>query len=157
MTGSGKRLLKVLSGVIAAGAMVAGSAARAEDARLERLSPPNRALAERMLASVARWDRLYRERTIALNGGESSPETLHRETDFSIYDVRVTRGPVIEKLGSSSRYGYRYGDVALWEPLAHVQYHLDSIAAGIGLLNGDARANWEATARSLARGASPEA
>ncbi len=86
---------------------------------------------------------------IAENNGASVRKLAH-----SPYDPDRS---VIEKLGSSSRYGYRYGDVALWEPLAHVQYHLDSIAARIGLLNGDARDNWEATTRSLARGASPEA
>jgi len=61
---------------------------------------------------------------------------------------------VTEKLGSSSRYGYKYGDAKLWEPPAHVQFHLDGIAAEIGLLNGDARENWEATARSLEKSAS---
>lgn len=61
---------------------------------------------------------------------------------------------VTETLGSSSRYGYRYGDAALWEPPAHVQFHLDGIAARIGLLTGDARANWEAAARGLGRAAS---
>ncbi|HEU4364152.1 MAG TPA: hypothetical protein VFT13_01670, partial [Candidatus Krumholzibacteria bacterium] len=58
---------------------------------------------------------------------------------------------VSEKLGSSSRYGYRYGDASLWEPPPHVQYHLDGIAASVGLLSGDARANWAAAARQLDR------
>jgi asparagine synthase (glutamine-hydrolysing) len=35
---------------------------------------------------------------------------------------------VHEKLGSSSRYGYRYGDHHLWKPLTHVQFYLDQIA-----------------------------
>lgn len=42
---------------------------------------------------------------------------------------------VPEKLGSSSRYGFRYGQQDLWEPLSHVQYYLDSHAAHLGLLS----------------------
>lgn len=42
---------------------------------------------------------------------------------------------VTEKLGSSSRYGYRYGDSDLWEPMPQVQYYLDSIARELGLLD----------------------
>ncbi len=41
---------------------------------------------------------------------------------------------VMEKLGSSSRYGYRYGDHHLWKPLPQVQYYLDSQADKIDLL-----------------------
>jgi asparagine synthase (glutamine-hydrolysing) len=47
------------------------------------------------------------------------------------YDVGQS---VLEVLGSSSRYGYRYGDQDLWEPFAHVQYYLDCRAASVGLL-----------------------
>jgi asparagine synthase (glutamine-hydrolysing) len=36
---------------------------------------------------------------------------------------------VREKLGSSSRYGYRYGEEHLWKPLPVVQYYLDGLAA----------------------------
>ncbi len=56
---------------------------------------------------------------------------------------------VVEKLGSSSRYGFRYGDPALWEPMAHVQYYLDGIAAEIDLLHGDAREHWAATTERI--------
>ena len=41
---------------------------------------------------------------------------------------------VTEKLGSSSRYGYRYGDHHLWKPLPQVQYYLDSVADEMNLL-----------------------
>ncbi len=71
-----------------------------------------------------------------------------QKMEDSPYDPALS---VTEKLGSSSRYGYKYGDAALWEPPAHVQFHLDGIAARIGLLNGAARDNWEATARTLGR------
>ncbi|MFQ5864107.1 MAG: asparagine synthetase B family protein, partial [bacterium] len=47
------------------------------------------------------------------------------------YDPEKT---VTEKLGSSSRYGFRYGDHHLWKPLPQVQYYLDSHAARLGLL-----------------------
>ncbi|HEX5131885.1 MAG TPA: asparagine synthetase B [Candidatus Krumholzibacteria bacterium] len=63
---------------------------------------------------------------------------------------------VTEKLGSSSRYGFRYGDAGLWEPPAHVQCYLDGIAAGIGLLTGDARDNWAAVAASVGPAATQE-
>ncbi len=71
-----------------------------------------------------------------------SPETVGN-TD---YDPARS---VVEKLGSSSRYGFKYGDEALWEPLAHVQCYLDSLAADVGLLQGDARKNWEATSEQI--------
>jgi asparagine synthase (glutamine-hydrolysing) len=40
-----------------------------------------------------------------------------------------------EVLGSSSRYGYRYGEKELWETEDHVQCYLDQLAADAGLLN----------------------
>ncbi|MFQ5825528.1 MAG: asparagine synthetase B family protein [bacterium] len=47
------------------------------------------------------------------------------------YDPEKT---VTEILGSSSRYGFRYGDYHLWKPSPQVQYYLDSHAARLGLL-----------------------
>jgi len=44
---------------------------------------------------------------------------------------------ILEKLGSSSRYGYRYGDHHLWKPLIHVQYYLDQEAQKQGLISND--------------------
>lgn len=83
---------------------------------------------------------------IAAHGGPSRGELEGTE-----YDPGRS---VTEKLGSSSRYGYRYGDASLWEPPPHVQYHLDGIAARVGLLTGDARENWAAATRHLDRAAS---
>ncbi len=40
---------------------------------------------------------------------------------------------VPEMLGSSSRYGFRYGEQDLWEPLPHVQFYLDLIAREKGV------------------------
>lgn len=46
---------------------------------------------------------------------------------------------VPETLGSSSRYGYRYGDPAKWKPNPVIQYYLDTVAYGVGLLPDPAR------------------
>jgi asparagine synthase (glutamine-hydrolysing) len=58
------------------------------------------------------------------------------------YDPNLS---VTEKLGSSSRYGFKYGDHHLWKPLSHVQYYLDSVAAGLNLLTAKAKHHWEET------------
>ncbi len=63
------------------------------------------------------------------------------------YDPDVS---VTEKLGSSSRYGYKYGDEFLWEPLPQVQYYLDTQAAHVGLLRGDAKHQLDITRKRLA-------
>lgn len=55
------------------------------------------------------------------------------------YDPENT---VLEKLGSSSRYGFKYGGHHLWKPLPQVQYYLDSYAAELGLLPEKARNHW---------------
>lgn len=90
----------LLSCVLGLGGLMPG--AGVADTRLERLSPEHRALALRMTAFMDRADRKYFARAEALNGPAGAPvpaDHLSRETDDSIYDVRVTRGPVIEKLG----------------------------------------------------------
>ncbi len=58
---------------------------------------------------------------------------------------------VTEKLGSSSRYGYRYGDEQLWKPAARLQFYLDSHAARLGLLPPAAQQHWEAASQKLAK------
>jgi asparagine synthase (glutamine-hydrolysing) len=55
------------------------------------------------------------------------------------YDPEIS---VHEKLGSSSRYGYRYGEEALWKPSARVQYLLDGLAEGQGMLLPAAGLHW---------------
>jgi asparagine synthase (glutamine-hydrolysing) len=67
--------------------------------------------------------------------------------DSAGYDADAS---VTEKLGSSSRYGYRYGDEHLWEPLPHVQYYLDTHAARVGLMTGKAKQQLESTREKLA-------
>jgi asparagine synthase (glutamine-hydrolysing) len=56
---------------------------------------------------------------------------------------------VTEKLGSSSRYGYRYGKRELWKPSSHVQFYLDCFAARLGILSRDAQRHWEDTVGKL--------
>lgn len=56
---------------------------------------------------------------------------------------------VTEKLGSSSRYGFRYGQQHLWKPLPHVQFYLDSVAARLRLLSPSACLYWELIQRKL--------
>jgi asparagine synthase (glutamine-hydrolysing) len=56
---------------------------------------------------------------------------------------------IVEKLGSSSRYGFRYGDLHLWKPLARVQYYLDSVAAQLKLLMPRIREHWVVTTNNL--------
>ncbi|HEX5399618.1 MAG TPA: asparagine synthetase B [Verrucomicrobiae bacterium] len=56
---------------------------------------------------------------------------------------------VTEKLGSSSRYGYRYGDEKLWKPAAQLQFYLDSQAAWLGLLPSATRRHWETVNHQL--------
>jgi len=71
-------------------------------ASIERLSPAHRAVAERMLAFVAGADTRSFQRVAALNGGGAAPrpgDVLECETEDSRYDVRVLRGPVVEKFG----------------------------------------------------------
>jgi asparagine synthase (glutamine-hydrolysing) len=60
------------------------------------------------------------------------------------YDPEKT---VTEKLGSSSRYGFRYGDHDLWKPLPQVQFYLDSIAHRLNLLAPAARIHIEQVCR----------
>ena len=113
-----------------------GTAVHAADERLERLSPANKALAERMLASIDRWDHKYAERVTALNGGASAAETLHNETEFSNYDVWVERGPVVEKLGrmlaeAKKSQPNRPGSPVVWSRFYSLDYHAKSPLVGM--------------------------
>jgi asparagine synthase (glutamine-hydrolysing) len=54
---------------------------------------------------------------------------------------------VTEKLGSSSRYGFRYGSHHLWKPLSQVQYYLDSCASNLNLLPQKSQLHWDETTR----------
>lgn len=96
----------------AAAAVLTTMAVRAEssasafgdDDRLTRLPPEHRVLAERMTAFVERMDSKYFARVATINGGLNE-ESLIAEHDYSDYDIRVTRGPVIEKAGRMLAFG----------------------------------------------------
>jgi asparagine synthase (glutamine-hydrolysing) len=62
------------------------------------------------------------------------------------YDLNKS---VVEKLGSSSRYGFRYGDHDLWKPLLSVQYYLDTQAAKLNLLPPKSRHHWKEVTHQL--------
>jgi asparagine synthase (glutamine-hydrolysing) len=62
------------------------------------------------------------------------------------YDINKS---VVEKLGSSSRYGFRYGDHDLWKPSLGVQYYLDTQAAKLDLLPPESQQHWELVTRQL--------
>jgi asparagine synthase (glutamine-hydrolysing) len=66
--------------------------------------------------------------------------------DEAGYDINANG---TEILGSSSRYGYRYGQTHLWEPLKHVQYYLDSLAEKQNLMNSKAKAHWQKVTNQL--------
>jgi asparagine synthase (glutamine-hydrolysing) len=82
----------------------------------------------------------------ALAKDAGSSEELLNDTGYNP-DKSVT-----EKLGSSSRYGYKYGDAHLWKPLSSVQYYLDSAAAGVGMLSEQAEQQWREVKGRIAAG-----
>jgi asparagine synthase (glutamine-hydrolysing) len=66
--------------------------------------------------------------------------------DQAYYDLNKS---IVEKLGSSSRYGFRYGDHELWKPMSSVQYYLDAQAAKLNLLPPKSRQHWEEVTQRL--------
>lgn len=75
--------------------------------------------------------------TIGAIAAKSAPAPDRLELEGYDPDISVR-----EKLGSSSRYGYRYGDEHLWKPSAQVQYYLDGLANEQGVLLAAARDHW---------------
>jgi coproporphyrinogen III oxidase len=74
----------------------------AGDERIERLPPEQKALAQRMTSFIVRMDEKYFPRIASLNGGidgDVIDDVMIMESEYSDYDIRVTRGPVIEKAG----------------------------------------------------------
>jgi asparagine synthase (glutamine-hydrolysing) len=63
---------------------------------------------------------------------------------------------VTEKLGSSSRYGYRYGREDLWKPLPQVQFYLDAVADHVDVLPPHARTHYRDVHQRLPEDARPE-
>jgi hypothetical protein len=78
--------------------VLVGGGVTANDERLARLPAEQQALARAYTEFVAAMDEKYFGRVAALNGG-ADYETLQMDTEYSDYDIRVTRGPVVEKFG----------------------------------------------------------
>jgi len=68
------------------------------DERIDRLPADQRALAEHMVAFLARMDDKYLTRIQTINDNVDD-EVMTMSSEYSDYDIRVTRGPVIEKAG----------------------------------------------------------
>jgi asparagine synthase (glutamine-hydrolysing) len=73
-------------------------------------------------------------------------DELAARLDISEHDLAVAdydpNLSVTEKLGSSSRYGYKYGDADKWKPRTEVQYYLDTVAAEHGTLTKAWKYQW---------------
>jgi coproporphyrinogen III oxidase len=95
--------------VIAGTACVLGTTAMAaDDDRLRSLPPDQQALARRMDEFMQRMDDKYFARVADLNGGAGAPfEEFEHTTENNDYLVRVTRGPVVEKMGRMTALGKR--------------------------------------------------
>jgi coproporphyrinogen III oxidase len=73
-----------------------------EDKRIERLPAEQKALAQRMTSFIVRMDEKYFPRIALINGGVDggiTDEVMTMASEYSDYDIRVVRGPVIEKAG----------------------------------------------------------
>ncbi|MBI5375872.1 MAG: coproporphyrinogen III oxidase [Candidatus Schekmanbacteria bacterium] len=68
------------------------------DERFEKLSPEQKAQAQRMLQFMSDMDKKYFGRAYEMNGNSQS-ESKEFKTENTDYDVKVTRGAVIEKMG----------------------------------------------------------
>jgi len=91
------------------------------------------------VAFMEQADRKYFARAQALNGAAQAPasgDVLSRETDDSIYDVRVTRGPVVEKLGrmvaegKKTQPGRREGEL-VWSRFYSIDVHPQTPLVGM--------------------------
>jgi hypothetical protein len=89
-----------------------------------------------MVAFMDETDRRQFSRADRLNGAASAPERLQRETDDSIYDVTVSRGPVVEKLGrmiaegKQTQPGRREGEL-VWSRFYSLDGHARSPLVGM--------------------------
>ena len=97
-----KTMAGIINGFMWAGVLLAfpgiNAFAAADDARLERLPAEQRELAEWMNAFTDRMDEQHLGRVGKLNG-ELEFEDRNFSTEWSEHEVRVTRGPVVEKAG----------------------------------------------------------
>lgn len=68
------------------------------DERMNQLPAEQQPLAQRMSAFIADMDAKYFARIEGINGG-GKEEGLIKDGEYSDYDIRVTRGPIVEKAG----------------------------------------------------------
>jgi coproporphyrinogen III oxidase len=68
------------------------------DERIKRLPPEQQELAQRMADFIVAMDTKYFTRIEKINGG-GEDEGLIKTGEYSDYDIRVTRGPIVEKAG----------------------------------------------------------
>jgi hypothetical protein len=68
------------------------------DERIKRLPPEQQELAQRMADFIVAMDAKYFTRIEKINGG-GEDEGLIKTGEYSDYDIRVTRGPIVEKAG----------------------------------------------------------
>ncbi len=99
----------------------------AQDTGLHRLTPDQKVLANRMLTFMDDMDEKYFGRTEALNGGGDT-EVRTPTTEYTNYDLRVTRGPVVEKLGRMKSEGLknipgRFDGVLTWGYFYALDFH----------------------------------
>jgi coproporphyrinogen III oxidase len=80
------------------------SSLAADQERLARLAPADRALAQEVATFITRVDEKYLARIAALNRG-AGLQTLEKQTGDTDYLVRVTRGSVVEKAGTMIAVG----------------------------------------------------
>jgi len=74
------------------------SAWAAEEKGLKPLPADQQELAQQMIDFMGRMDKKYFDRVEVLNGGLDIEELI-TQTEYSDYDIQVTRGPVVEKAG----------------------------------------------------------
>jgi len=109
--------------------------AAADDARLERLPAEQRELAEWMNAFTDRMDEKHLGRVGQLNG-ELEFDDRNFSTEWSEHEVRVTRGPVVEKAGRLYSMGKkqraeRGGREIVWSRFYAIDIHPKSPLVGM--------------------------
>ncbi|NIW23105.1 MAG: hypothetical protein GWN29_00260, partial [Gammaproteobacteria bacterium] len=105
------------------------------DERIERLPDDQRQLAERFSAFVESMDDKYFSRVASINGGADF-EDRYIENEYSDFDLRVTRGAVVEKAGRMRSFGHqsnpgRGEGVLTWGSFYSLDFHPKSPLVGM--------------------------
>lgn len=126
-----KTISSLVKGFMCTGALLAfpsvNSFAAADDYRLDRLAPEQRELAEWLNAFADRMDDKQLGRVGKLNG-QLDFEDRAFSTQWSEHEVRVTRGPVVEKAGRLYSMGKkqraeRGGREIIWSRFYALDFH----------------------------------